>query len=683
MIRFTLALLMLWILPHLQAQAQPLAQVASPNGATVVEIEINGEGRASYRVSHEGKPVIAPSRLGFLLVDAPKIERNLKLTSQSQRSFDETWEQPWGEERRIRNHYNELRFTLSEQNAPHRSIDVVFRVYDDGLGFRYEFPQQAQLTDVRILNELTEFNFAQAGEALWTPAMRSNREEYLYYRTPIEEIGVAQTPLTLKLASGLHLSVHEAALVDYSGMNLMRIEGRGLNALLTPGVGDAAVVRRAPFATPWRTIQMSSDAGGLVESHLILNLNEPNALGDVSWFEPGKYVGIWWQMHLGVASWASGAKHGATTQTALRYIDFAARNGFSGVLIEGWNIGWDGDWFGNGEDFSFTQPYPDFDLEQVTSYARKRGVRIIGHHETSANAAHYESQMEAGFALYQRLGVRVVKTGYVSDAAGARVNAQDGQVRFAWHEGQEMARHHLRVIEAAARHQIAINPHEPIKDTGLRRTYPNWVSREGARGMEYNAWGNPSNPPEHEANLVFTRLLAGPMDFTPGIFGMQTQSPEGVATTWAKQLALYVVIYSPIQMAADLLANYEANPGPFQFIRDVPVDWEETRVLNGELGDFVTIVRRDRKSRDWYLGAITDEQARQLSAPLTFLEPGVAYRAQIYRDGPAADYRGSQRSDIVIEERKVTRDDTLSLILAPGGGQAIRFTPLPARPKRR
>lgn len=676
--RVLLATSCLWPVAS-SASAAPIASVTSPDASIVVDIEINGEGRPSYKVTRNGQSIIAPSRLGFLLVDAPKIERNLALTAQSTRSFNETWEQPWGEQRRIRNRYNELTFTLTEQSGLRRSIDVVFRVFDDGLGFRYEFPDQTSLRHVRILNELTEFNFAQAGTALWTPALRSNREEYLYYKTPLEEIGVAQTPLTVRLESGVHLSIHEAALVDYSGMNLMRIEGRGLNAALTPGIGDAAVARQAPFHTPWRTIQISDTAGGLVESRLILNLNEPNKLGDVSWFEPQKYVGIWWQMHLGTASWASGAIHGATTETALRYIDFAARHGFGGVLIEGWNIGWDGDWFGNGHEFSFTQPYPDFDIERVCAHAREQGVRLIGHHETSANAAHYESQMEAGFALYQRLGVRVVKTGYVSDAAGARVVADDGQVRFAWHEGQDMARHHLKVVETAARHQIAINPHEPIKDTGLRRTYPNWVSREGARGMEYNAWGNPSNPPEHEANLVFTRLLAGPMDFTPGIFGMETRSPEGVATTWAKQLALYVVIYSPIQMAADLLENYEANPGPFQFIKDVPADWDETRVLNGELGDFVTIVRRDRNSRDWYLGAITDEQPRTLSASLSFLERGIRYRAQIYRDGPGADYRGDARKNIVIEERVVTRNDTLTLELAPGGGQAIRFSPLRGR----
>lgn len=661
------------------ARAETIARISSPDGIVSVEIDINREGRASYAVLRNGALIIAPSRLGFLFVDAPKFERNLRLASQATRRFDETWEQPWGEARLVRNRYNELRITLAETQGLQRRLDVVFRVYDDGLGFRYEFPHHASWREVRILNELTEFSFAQGGEAIWTEGFGWNREEYLYSRTPIEGVGVAQTPLTARLDDGVHVSIHEAALIDYAGMNLMRTSGRTLRAALTPGVGDAAVVRTAPFHTPWRTLQVADSAGALIESRLILNLNEPNVIGDVSWFRPAKYVGIWWQMHLGVATWASGPTHGATTETALRYIDFAADNGFGGVLIEGWNVGWDGDWFGNGEDFSFTQPYPDFDLERLAAHARARGVQIIGHHETSANAAHYEEQMEDAFALYARLGIHVVKTGYVSDAGQARVIGRDGELHYAWHEGQEMARHHQRVIEAAARHHIVINPHEPIKDTGLRRTYPNWVSREGARGMEYNAWGNPSNPPEHEANLAFTRLLAGPMDFTPGIFGMETRSAEGVATTWAKQLALYVVIYSPIQMAADLIENYEANPGPFQFIRDVPTDWEETRVLNGEIGDYVTIVRRDRMSRDWYLGAITDEFARTLDAPLSFLERGVRYRAQIYRDGPNADFRGAARSDIVIEERIVTSADTLTLQLAPGGGQAIRFIPLRRR----
>lgn len=486
-------------------------------------------------------------------------------------------------------------------------------------------------------------------------------------------MGDAQTPITLRTVDGLHLSIHEAALVDYSGMNLSRVDGRKLKAALTPGAGTAARVSVAtPFATPWRTLQIGERAGDLVESALILNLNAPNALGDVSWVKPMKYVGVWWEMHLERKTWASGPKHGATNQNVRRHIDFAAEHGFGGVLVEGWNQGWDGDWFGNGEEFSFTLPYPDFDIEALSGYARDKGVVLIGHHETSGHAAHYESQLDDAFDLYRRLGIPAVKTGYVADAGQAKVRDAQGRIAYAWHEGQAMVNHHARVIAAAAKRGISVNPHEPVKDTGLRRTYPNAITREGARGMEFSAWGQPGNPPEHEANLVFTRLLAGPMDYTPGIFGMQTRSPGGIQTTWAKQLALYVVIYSPLQMAADLLEHYEANPGPFQFIKDVPVDWETTRVLNGEVGDFVTIARRERGGDDWYLGAVTDESPRTLEVALDFLEPGRRYRADIYRDGEAANFR-DRREDIVIETREVDAATTLTLRLAPGGGQAIRF----------
>lgn len=664
--------------PALAQTAAPIS-VSSPDGTISVSVTTDGDGRPSYAVTRLGAPVIAPSRLGFILTDAPKLERNLVPTAEAATEHDDTWEQPWGERRLIRNHYRELRVHLRERTALARTFDVVFRVYDDGLGFRYEFPQQASLPVLRIGSELTEFNIAEDGEAWWIPSHEWNREEYLYHRTSIEEASNTQTPLTMKLASGLNISIHEAALVDYAGMNLRRAEGRRFVADLTPGFTNAAVERTAPFPTPWRTIQISDTAGGLVESSLILNLNEPNKLGDVSWFKPMKYVGIWWEMHLDKATWASGPRHGATTENTRRYIDFAAANGFGGVLVEGWNLGWDGDWFGNGSDYSFTQPYPDFDLEALAAYARERGVQLIGHHETGGNAFHYEQQMADAFALDHRLGITTVKTGYVADAGGAQVAGPDGRSTFAWNESQAMARHHIRVLEAAAADHVAINSHEPIKDTGLRRTYPNWVSREGARGMEFNAWGQPGNPPEHEVNLVFTRLLAGPMDFTPGVFGMVTRSPDGVATTWAKQLALYVTIYSPIQMAADLPENYEANPGPFQFIKDVAVDWDETHVLNGEIGDYVTIVRKERGGREWFLGSITDENPRVLSASLSFLEPGVRYRAEIYRDGPKASWRdgdGKSRTDIVIEQREVTAADTLTLRLAPGGGQAIRFVPL-------
>lgn len=677
--RLVLALALLSTASGPAAQERPpSARVASPDGRIVVQVTTDGEGRPEYTVSRDGKPVIAPSRLGMMFADAPKLERNLAIVARRTRSHDGTWEQPWGERRLVRDHYNELTVTFAEQKAPGRRFDVVFRVHDDGLGFRYEVPRQPGLETARITEELTEFIIARDATAWWIPAFEWNRAEYLYHRTPVREVGDAQTPITLRFGDGLHMAIHEAALVDYSGMNLTRVDGHKLKAALTPGSGGAPkVVRETPFHTPWRALLLADTAGGLVESSLILNLNEPNAIGDVSWFRPMKYVGVWWEMHLGTKTWASGGRHGATTEHVRRHIDFAAEHGFGGVLVEGWNIGWDGDWFGTGDGFDFTRPYPDYDLEALAAYARSKGVQLIGHNETSGHAAHYESQLEEAFALYGRLGIHAVKTGYVADAGQAKVLDRDGNLVYAWHEGQDMVRHHLRVVEAAARHRIAINPHEPVKDTGLRRTYPNWVTREGARGMEYNAWGQPGNPPEHEPTLVFTRLLGGPMDFTPGIFGMQTRAPDGVATTWAKQLALYVVIYSPLQMAADLLENYEKNPGPFQFIKDVPVDWETTRVLNGEVGDYVTIARKERGGDDWYLGAVTGGEPRALEVPLSFLDPGRRYLAHIYRDGDSAHWK-TRREDIVIETREVTAADTLALRLAPGGGQAIRFQALPA-----
>ncbi|MGY1410360.1 glycoside hydrolase family 97 protein [Luteimonas sp. A611] len=655
------------------AAPSPTAQACSPGKTLCVELTTDNDGRPSYTVMREGRSVIAPSRLGMMFTDVPKFERNLEIAAQRHDSFDQTWEQPWGERREIRNHYSELTVTLRERTGPKRDFDVVFRLYDDGLGFRYVFRDQPGLERLNIAEELTEFTLAEDATAWWIPAFEWNREEYLYHTTPLQQVGDAQTPITLRTGDGLHVSIHEAALVDYSGMNLTRVEGRKLKAALTPGSGTSAKVSVAtPFSTPWRTLQIAPRAGDLVESSLILNLNEPNRLGDVSWVKPMKYVGVWWEMHLDLKTWASGAKHGATNENVRRHIDFAAEHGFGGVLVEGWNIGWDGDWFGNGEEFSFTRPYPDFDIEALSAHARSKGVVLVGHHETSGHAAHYESQLGDAFDLYQRVGIPAVKTGYVADAGQAKVRDAEGNLVYAWHEGQDMVNHHQRVITEAAKRRISVNPHEPVKDTGLRRTWPNAITREGARGMEFSAWGHPGNPPEHEANLVFTRLLAGPMDYTPGIFGMQTRASGGIETTWAKQLALYVVVYSPLQMAADLLDNYEANPGPFQFIKDVPVDWDTTRVLNGEVGDFVTIARRERGGDDWYLGSVTDEAPRTLEVTLDFLDPGRRYSAQIYRDGEQADYR-TRREDILIETREVTAADTLHLRLAPGGGQAIRF----------
>lgn len=653
------------------AYAEVVAEVSSPGEVLTVEIDINPAGHATYSVERNGDAVIDPSRLGFLFTDAKKLDRYFKLGGTWTRTFDETWEQPWGERRFVRNHYNELRVRLTERSHAQRSVDVVFRVYDDGVGFRYEFPEQASLGTVNIAEELTEFVIADPGTAWWIPAGEWNRYEYLYHETPLNEVTQAHTPITIRTEDGLHVSFHEAALVDYSSMWFRRVEDRRFRAELAPSSRGAKVSRAAPFHTPWRTIQISETAGGLAESDLILNLNEPNKLGDVSWVEPYKYVGVWWGMHLETETWGSGPKHGANTANVKRYIDFAAEHGFRGVLVEGWNQGWDGDWYNNGAVFSFTKPYPDFDIEELAAYARQKGVRLIGHHETSGHVANYESQLEDALDLYARLGIDSVKTGYVADTGGIQALGPDGEIRFEWHDGQLMSNHHLKVVKEAAERHIAVNPHEPIKDTGLRRTYPNWVSREGARGMEYNAWGDPPNDPAHVPELVFTRMLSGPMDYTPGILSLQGRGQK-LQSTIARQLALYVVVYSPIQMAADLPENYEKHMAAFQFIEDVPVDWADTRVLNGEIGDYVTFARKDRNSEDWYLGAVTNEEPRELQVKLDFLEPGRTYTAQIYRDGPDADWK-TNGHDIVIEEREVGAGDVLALRLASGGGQAIRF----------
>jgi len=659
-----------------QPNASAAGLVRSPDQSLHVMLRVDGDGRPEYSIRRKDRTIVDWSRLGFILADQPKLERNFALIDVAQRSFDDTWEQPWGERRYVRNRGNEMRATLRDRNG--RELIVTFRVFDDGVGFRYEFPRQAALGDVGIVEELTEFAVAEPATAWWIPAGEWNRYEYLYNRTPLAEVGQAHTPLTLKLASGVHVAIHEAALVDYAGMWLRRVTGQRLKAELSPSSTGPKVRRTAPFVTPWRTLQIADDAPGLYMSDLILNLNEPNKLGDVSWVKPFKYVGIWWSMHLGTHTWASGAKHGATTAETRRYIDFAAKHGFRGVLVEGWNKGWDGDWFARGDEFSFTEPYPDFDLVGLAAYAKKKGVFLVGHHETAGNIAVYEKQLGAALDLYQKLGIDSVKTGYVADAGGVQAPSSngmgpDGKIHFEWHDGQVQARHHLLVVQEAAKRHIAVNPHEPIKDTGLRRTYPNWVAREGARGMEYNAWGDPPNPPEHEVNLVFTRMLAGPMDYTPGVLSLTGANGKRIQSTIARQLALYVVLYSPIQMAADLPENYQRFMAPFQFIKDVPVDWAETRVVNGEVGDYVTMVRKDRAGNNWYLGAITDESPRTLEVPLSFLDEGRRYFATIYRDGKDAGFAGDPAS-IEIQTREVRRGDTLELKLAPGGGQAVRFS---------
>jgi len=660
--------------PALLAATTPSASLESPAKILKVTLQVDG-GTARYQVQRLGDVVIAPSRLGFELRDG-RLDRDFEIIGSSTRAFDETWEQPWGERRLTRNHYNELTVSLRQTTGDKRRLDVVFRIFDDGVGFRYVFPQQPGLAEAIIDEELTEFDIAQPSTAWWIPAGEPIHYEYLYARTPLQEVPLAHTPITLRSDSGLHVAIHEAALVDYAGMWLRRTEGQRLRAQLSPSADGWKVRRSLPFSTPWRTLQIADRAGGLVESDLALNLNEPNVLGDVSWVKPSKYLGVWWSMHLDQESWATGARHAATTAKTRKVIDFAAANGFRGVLVEGWNPGWDGNWVGNGYDFDFTRATADFDIEALSAYGARKGVHLVGHHETGCAIEHYEDQLGAALDLYARLGVDTFKTGYVCD--DGQVDRRDpagGPLLREWHDGQFMARHHLKVVQEAAARKLAVNPHEPIKDTGLRRTYPNWMSREGARGMEYNAWGQPPNPPEHEVNLVFTRMLSGPMDYTPGIVSLKGRNGQAIPSTLARQLALYVVLYSPIQMAADLPEHYLQHRDAFQFIKDVAVDWEQTRVLDGEIGDYVTIVRRDRNSRDWFLGSITDEHGRVLPVSLGFLEPGVRYRAEIYRDGDGADFRDNPFA-FTREAREVTSTDALTLVLAPGGGQAIRFTPL-------
>lgn len=635
------------------------------------------DGKAFYEVSRRGRVIMPRSALGLRFVG----EESALVTTAGQvtrRSINTTWEQPWGEQRVIRDHHNELRQPFSGNTPNTKAFDVIVRVFDEGFGFRYDFRGIPTNQAVAISDELTEFRPDNNYRAWWYDAYQPDRDEYLYRRTRLNEVTKAETPLTLESAE-LFLSVHEAALVDYASMLLERTGENTFKADLMPWSDGVKVRRTGPFQTPWRTVLVTESPAQLADSRLLLNLNEPNRLGDVSYARPGKYVGIWWEMHLNKSTWGSGPTHGATTANAKRYIDFAAEYGFGGVLVEGWNTGWDGDWIANGSRFSFTQPYPDFDLAGVTSYASSKGVRLIGHNETAGAIANYESQMDAGFAQYAKLGVRVVKTGYVKPSGTIERIAEDGSKHGEWFAGQYMVRHHQRAAESAAKHRIAIDVHEPVKDTGLRRTYPNIMSREGARGQEFNAWGNPTNPPEHVTILPFTRLLAGPMDFTPGIFditeGGKADINKRVQSTIANQLALYVVIYSPLHMAADLPENYLRHLDAFQFIRDVPTDWELSRTLEAQIGDYVIVARQQRGSKDWYLGAVSDEEARSFNIALDFLEPGRAYEAQIYRDSTDADYRCKPLA-YEIERKTVVAKDRLQVSMAPGGGTAIRFKAL-------
>src|SRR5213083_2434306 len=667
------------------AAAQNRAQVTSPDGRNRVTVEIR-DGALTYSVDRDGRAVFLPSRLGFGFQGAPPLRDSLRIVDTSSNTVDETWTQPWGEVARVRDHHNELRVSVAEVASPGRRLVVAFRVFNDGVGFRYEFPEQPGLGEFAITDELTEFTLADDARAWWIPSNRPrlDRSEMLFSSSPVSVLDSVQTPLTLETRDGrTFIVIHEANLVDYARMNLRgpRMEGRTLHADLAPWADGIKVRGRTPFVTPWRTIQLAERATDLAPSVLGLNLNPPNVLPSTAWIKPMKYVGIWWGMHIGTMTWSSGPKHGATTANAKRYIDFAAANRLGGVLVEGWNVGWDGDWIQNRNAFSFTQAYPDYDLAAVARYAHEKGVKLIVHNETSGGIENYERQMDSAFALYHALGLDAVKTGYVMDLTS------EGHS----HWGQYMVRHYRKVIETAAKYGIMLDVYEPVHDTGERRTYPNMMTREGARGQEYNAWGGEGgNPPEHETILFFTRLLAGPMDFTPGIFDLLIERGTGrprrieeshPRTTLAKQLALYVVIYSPLQMAADLPENYVNQPA-FQFIRDVAVDWDTSRVIDGKIGDYVIVARRQRDSRQWFLGAITDEEARTFNVPLTFLDRGKSYIADIYADGPGANWL-TKPLPVAISHRMVTRNSVLHIALAPGGGQAIRIRPVQAESRRR
>ena len=658
--------------------AQDRARIASPDGRNRVTVEIR-DGALLYSVDRDGRAVFLPSRLGIAFQGAPPLRDSLRMVETARDSADETWTQPWGEVARVRDHHNELRVSVAEVGQPGRRFAVVFRVFNDGVGFRYEVPAQPALADFAITDELTEFTLADDARAWWIPSNRPrlDRSEMLFSSSPVSVTDSIQTPVTMETRDGsTFIVIHEASLVDYARMFLAgsRMQSTTLRAALAPMADGIKVRGHTPFVTPWRTIQLADRATDLAPSVLGLNLNPPppNVLQSTDWIKPMKYVGIWWGMHINTMTWSSGPKHGATTANAKRYIDFAAANGLGGILVEGWNVGWDGDWIQNRNAFSFTQAYPDYDLREVAAYAKQKGVRLIVHNETSGGIQNYERQMDSAFALYHSLGVDAVKTGYVTDLTS------EGHS----HYSQFMVQHYARVIQTAAKYHITLDVHEPMHDTGERRTYPNMMSREGARGQEYNAWSSEGgNPPEHETILFFTRMLDGPMDFTPGIFdilrehtGPRRQPWESrVRTTLAKQLALYVVLYSPLQMAADLPENYERQPA-FQFIRDVAVDWDTTRVLAGRIGDYVIVARRERNGPTWYLGAITDEEGRTFDIPLSFLTGGRKYDAEIYADGPKANWL-TNPLPVTISKRPVDATTRLHIVLAPGGGQAIRIRP--------
>lgn len=683
--------------------------IQSPGGRLSLSFSLTGEGEPAYRLSLAGKPVVKQSRLGLELKDRPAFVKGFTVLKADTSEKDETWEPVWGEVRRIRNHYRELAVTLAQPAHKNLTMVVRFRLFDDGLGFRYEFPEQDELKYFTVSDEKTEFNLTGDHKTFWIPG-DYDTNEYLYSTTRLSEVdalkgrsaqeiavksiigaNAVQTPLMMKTSDGLYINIHEAALVNYPAMHLLvNKQTFGLSSHLVPdAVGNRAYMQ-APAKTPWRTIVVSDKAADILASKLILNLNEPSKIKDPGWIKPQKFVGVWWEMISGKSTWSyadinnvklaetdwaslkPSGKHGATNQNTKRYIDFAAKYGFDSVLVEGWNVGWE-DWFGNWKEevFDFVTPYPDFNVAELQKYAAGKGVKLIMHHETSGSATNYERRMDEAYRFMKQHGYDAVKTGYV------------GRIipRGEYHDGQWMVNHYVRVAEKTAQFKIMVDAHEPVRPTGLHRTYPNWLACEAARGNEFNGFSE-GNPPEHETILPFTRLMGGPMDYTPGILQIkldydQPGKKERVHTTLAKQLALYVTLYSPLQMAADFPQSYERFTDAFQFIRDVAVDWDDTRILEAEPGDFITVARKARGRDEWYVGAITDEQARTAVIPLGHLPPKRRYVATLYRDADDAHWQTNPMA-YRIENFLVDDQTVLRVKLAGGGGAAVSLKPASA-----
>ncbi len=678
--------------------------VLSPSNKIAVNFKLTGSGQPSYSVNYNNKPVILESALGIKLKDKPALDSNFTIETSKTASFNESWKPVLGEQSIILNHYNELIVSLIQKET-NVKMNIIFRVFDEGVAFRYDFPKQKDLNYFIISDEVSHFNLTENHKIFWLPG-DFDSQEYVYNETLFSDINtqkidlnngiglksiagkaVVQSPLMMKSPSGLYLNIFEAAVVNYPVMHLdAEVNNYKLTSHLVPNaIGDKAYLQ-APCVSPWRTIMVSDDARDIVGSKMILNLNEPCKIDDTSFIKPMKYVGIWWEMHVGKSTWdyagsqnaqnvltkdlLPSGKHGATTENTKRYIDFAAKNGFDGVLVEGWNVGWE-DWFGNWKEdvFDFVTPYPDFDIAAVTAYAKSKNVKMIMHHETSGSVANYERHLDRAFDLMKKLDYPAVKSGYVGKIIP----------RGEFHDGQTMVNHYNFVARRAADYKLMINSHESSRPTGYSRTYPNYIAAEAARGNEFNAWST-GNPPMHETILPFTRLLGGPMDYTPGIFEIKMSyydksKKEQVHTTLAKQLALYVTMYSPLQMAADLPENYEKYPDAFQFIKDVALDWDESKYLEAEPGDYLTVARKTKSKETWFLGAITDENARKTEIKLDFLIKRKKYKAIIYEDAKDADWKINPKA-YKISTIEVTSKSKIKLNLASGGGTAISFEPI-------